>query len=74
MERIIILFDDEKELLAKTNAPDEMVKKAIEHRDHCLDNDIYIESDFEEMKRFLEKNGYSLEEIGYVDELDRYYW
>ena len=75
MERIIRLYDDYTTLLVRTNAPSQIIDDAIEYRDDMLTNDDpAFRSDFEEMHDFINNKGYSFEEIGYIEDIEGYYW
>lgn len=73
--RIINLFDYETNCLVETNAPEEEIRNAIAHKNQMLENDDpSFRSDFEEMQDYLHNKGYTFEQIGYPDEIERYYW
>ena len=74
-ERIIALTD-EQVLLVRTNAPEEVIVAALEHKNKMLENDEPMDSDFEEMQYYIWGlgKGYVFEEIGYVEHLESYEW
>lgn len=73
--RIINLFDDDTNFLVKTNAPEEEIRKALDHKNQMLENgDPSFRSDFEEMQGYLQNKGYEFDQIGYVNEIESYYW
>ena len=73
--RIINLFDDDTNFLVKTNAPEEEIRNAIDHKNQMLENDDpSFRSDFEEMQEYLQNKGYEFDQIGYVNEIESYYW
>ena len=73
--RIINLFDDDTNFLVETNAPEEEIRNAIAHKNQMLENDDpSFRSDFEEMQEYLQNKGYEFDQIGYVNEIESYYW
>jgi len=73
--RIINLYDDETNFLVETNAPEEEIRKALDHKTEMLINDDpAFRSDFEEMQEYLQNKGYHFESLGYVNEIEKYYW
>lgn len=75
MDRVINLHDDHTDYLAVTNAPREIIEEAVEYKNEMLaKDDPLFRSDFEEMQEYVRSKGYKLEEIGYVQDFDTYYW
>lgn len=73
--RIINLYDDDTNFLVETNAPEEEIENAIEYKNQMLENDDpSFRSDFEEMQEYLQNKGYEFDQIGYVNEIESYYW
>lgn len=73
--RIINLFDDDTNFLVETNAPEEEIRNAIAYKNQMLGNDDpSFRSDFEEMQEYLQNKGYVFDQIGYVNEIESYYW
>lgn len=72
--RIIVLVDCDTQFLVSTDAPANLIDAAIEYKNKLLENDEPISSDFEAMQDYLNKEGYSLEEIGYVSDIESYLW
>lgn len=73
--RMINLFDSETNLLVLTNAPAEEIRNALDHKNQMLiDDDPSFRSDFEEMQEYLWDKGYDFEQVGYVEEIEGYYW
>ena len=71
--RLIILYDDQEDFYAYTDAPKELIQAAIDYKCDCLNNDILITSDFDCMQEFLLKKGYTLYQATVTD-IERYYW
>lgn len=73
--RMINLFDDENNLLVQTNAPAEEIRNALDYKNEMLINDDpSFRSDFEEMQEYLWNKGYIFEQVGYVEDIEGYYW
>ena len=73
--RMINLFDDENNLLVQTDAPAEEIRNALDHKNQMLiDDDPSFRSDFEEMQEYLWNKGYIFEQVGYVEDIEGYYW
>lgn len=73
--RMINLFDSETNLLVLTNAPAEEIRNALDYKNQMLiDDDPSFRSDFEEMQEYLWDKGYDFEQVGYVEEIEGYYW
>ncbi len=69
-ERVIVLKDDYERLYVFTNAPAEVIKEAIEHRNNVLLSEDSPVSDFEIIQEYLNAKGYTFEETNIED----YYW
>lgn len=75
LSRVINLHDDYTDYLAVTDAPREIIEEAIEYKNEMLvRDDPLFRSDFEEMQEYVRARGYNLEEIGYAQDFDTYYW
>lgn len=73
--RLINLHDCDTDFLVETNAPAEEIQNALEHKNQMLENDDpTFRSDFEEMQDYLQNKGYTFEQIGYINEIESYYW
>lgn len=73
--RMINLFDDENNLLVQTNAPAEEIRNALDYKNEMLINDDpSFRSDFEEMQEYLWNKGYIFEQVGYIEDIEGYYW
>ena len=58
-----------------TDAPRKIIEEAVEYKNEMLaKDDPLFRSDFEEMQEYVRSKGYKLEEIGYVQDFDTYYW
>lgn len=70
--RTIMFYDDEDyDVFAETNAPKEVIKEALKHRDEIRkQDDSDYESDFEIVQEYVNEKGYIFEEIG----LETYNW
>ena len=69
------MFDDSTNFLVETNAPEEEITNAIAHKNQMLEkDDPNFRSDFEEMQEYLQNKGYTFDQIGYVNEIENYYW
>lgn len=73
--RLINLYDNYTNKLVQTNAPSEVISDAIEYKNQLLENDDpnFI-CDFEAIQDYIWEHGYEFEDIGYVEDLEAYYW
>lgn len=73
--RLINLYDCDTDFLVETDAPEEEIRKALDHKNEMLINDDPdFRSDFEEMQEYLQSKGYYFEQIGYIEDLEGYNW
>ena len=75
-DRLIVLYDcGDKNFLARTDAPEEIIEEAIEYKNEkLLNDDPNFRSDFEEMQEYVWSEGYNLDEVGYIEDLESYEW
>jgi DNA-binding sugar fermentation-stimulating protein len=69
--RIITLKDDYETILVETNAPEKVIKEAIDYRNENMDI-FYSQPEFEVIADCVRLNGYEFDELNLTDEI--YYW
>ena len=73
--RIIKLYDDDTTLLVNTDASAELIEEAICYKNDLLNkDDPDFRSDFEEMQDYITNKGFTFDEIGYISDIEGFYW
>lgn len=76
-ERTIILSNDlsddyDQKLLVRTNAPEYEIMNAIKHKNNVQTFGLYEKNCFKDMEDYMIGKGYLFEELGYLEDFERY--